>query len=92
MNFSVTLFSTRFFDSLEAYFNFCCIYILFLSFCTVDFEVWHLQLITGLVVLISSSRYILLKTWPDFAESSKAANQQVSTVQTFSSTTTLASW
>ncbi|XP_039685154.1 uncharacterized protein [Medicago truncatula] len=41
------------------------------------FEMWHLELITGIVVLISSSRYLLLKTWPDFAESSKAANRQV---------------
>ncbi|KAL5053569.1 hypothetical protein RYX36_034251 [Vicia faba] len=41
------------------------------------FEMWHLELITGLVVLISSSRYLLLKTWPDFAESSEAANTQV---------------
>nr|XP_027191712.1 uncharacterized protein LOC101508780 isoform X2 [Cicer arietinum] len=41
------------------------------------FEMWHLELITGLVVLISSSRYLLLKTWPDFAESSEAANRQV---------------
>ncbi|GMY26401.1 hypothetical protein FCV25MIE_21643 [Fagus crenata] len=41
------------------------------------FEMWHLELITGLVVLISSCRYLLLKTWPDFAESSEAANQQV---------------
>jgi hypothetical protein len=45
--------------------------------CTVGFEMWHLELITGLVVLISSCRYLLLKTWPDFAESSEAANQQV---------------
>ncbi|KAM5568055.1 hypothetical protein ABKV19_015895 [Rosa sericea] len=44
-----------------------------------DFEMWHVQLIAGLVILISSSRYILLKTWPEFAESSKAANQQVLT-------------
>uniref|UniRef100_A0A5B7BB38 CAAX prenyl protease 2/Lysostaphin resistance protein A-like domain-containing protein n=1 Tax=Davidia involucrata TaxID=16924 RepID=A0A5B7BB38_DAVIN len=43
------------------------------------FEMWHLQLITGLVILISSCRYLLLKTWPDFAESSEAANQQVLT-------------
>ncbi|XP_043703372.1 uncharacterized protein LOC122653567 [Telopea speciosissima] len=42
-----------------------------------DFELWHLELITGLVALISSCRYLLLKTWPDFAESSEAANQQV---------------
>ncbi|KAE9610343.1 hypothetical protein Lal_00006056 [Lupinus albus] len=41
------------------------------------FEMWHLELIAGLVVLISSCRYLLLKTWPDFAESSEAANQQV---------------
>ncbi|XP_050375120.1 uncharacterized protein LOC126792702 isoform X2 [Argentina anserina] len=41
-----------------------------------DFETWHLQLIAGLVILISSSRYLLLKTWPEFAESSKAANEQ----------------
>lgn len=44
---------------------------------TVGFEMWHLELITGIVVLISSSRYLLLKTWPDFAKSSEAANQQV---------------
>lgn len=42
-----------------------------------DFEMWHLELITGLVVVISSCRYLLLKTWPDFAESCEAANQQV---------------
>ncbi|KAK7247355.1 hypothetical protein RIF29_42236 [Crotalaria pallida] len=41
------------------------------------FEMWHLELIAGLVVLISSCRYLLLNTWPDFAESSEAANQQV---------------
>ncbi|KAK7369287.1 hypothetical protein VNO80_11323 [Phaseolus coccineus] len=41
------------------------------------FEFWHLELITGLVVLISSCRYLLLKTWPNFAESSEAANKQV---------------
>lgn len=41
------------------------------------FEMWHLEMITGIVVLISSSRYLLLKTWPDFAESSEAANRQV---------------
>lgn len=50
------------------------------AFCTVEFETWHLQLIAGLVILISSSRYLLLKTWPEFAESSKAANQQVSSI------------
>ncbi|XP_022726450.1 uncharacterized protein LOC111282576 isoform X1 [Durio zibethinus] len=41
------------------------------------FEMWHLELITGLVMLISSCRYVLLKTWPNFAESSEKANQQV---------------
>ncbi|KAK4283510.1 hypothetical protein QN277_000453 [Acacia crassicarpa] len=44
-----------------------------------DFETWHLELIIGLVVLISSCRFLLLKTWPDFAESSEAANQQILT-------------
>ncbi|CAJ2679393.1 unnamed protein product [Trifolium pratense] len=45
--------------------------------CTyVGFEMWHLGLMTGLVVLISSSRYLLLKIWPEFAESSEAANRQ----------------
>ncbi|GFY91484.1 CAAX amino terminal protease family protein [Actinidia rufa] len=44
-----------------------------------SFEMWHLQLVIGLVILISSCRYLLLKTWPDFAESSDAANQQVLT-------------
>ncbi|KAI4383572.1 hypothetical protein MLD38_009393 [Melastoma candidum] len=43
------------------------------------FEMWHLELITGLVVLISSSRYLLLKAWPEFSESSEAANRQVLT-------------
>uniref|UniRef100_A0A2C9USU0 CAAX prenyl protease 2/Lysostaphin resistance protein A-like domain-containing protein n=1 Tax=Manihot esculenta TaxID=3983 RepID=A0A2C9USU0_MANES len=42
-------------------------------------EMWHLELITGLVMLISLCRYFLLKTWPDFAESTEAANQQVLT-------------
>ncbi|KAG9446324.1 hypothetical protein H6P81_012452 [Aristolochia fimbriata] len=42
-----------------------------------DFQVWHLQLIIGLVILVSSCRYVLLKTWPGFAESTEAANQQV---------------
>ena len=50
---------------------------IFLPLSAVIFEMWHLELITGLVVLISSSRYLLLKTWADFAESSQAANQQV---------------
>uniref|UniRef100_A0A1D1XHF2 Uncharacterized protein ypbD n=1 Tax=Anthurium amnicola TaxID=1678845 RepID=A0A1D1XHF2_9ARAE len=41
------------------------------------FEMWHLELIGGLVILISLCRYILLNAWPDFAESSERANQQV---------------
>ncbi|KAF9591578.1 hypothetical protein IFM89_004632, partial [Coptis chinensis] len=41
------------------------------------FEMWHLKVIIGLVILISSSRYLLLQMWPHFAESSEAANQQV---------------
>lgn len=45
-----------------------------------SFETWHLQLITGLVILISSCRCLLLKTWSDFAESSEAANQHVLTL------------
>ncbi|XP_054785801.1 uncharacterized protein LOC129292257 isoform X2 [Prosopis cineraria] len=44
-----------------------------------DFEMWHLELIIGLVVLISSCRFLLLKTWTDFAESSEVANRQVLT-------------
>ncbi|KAK2972197.1 hypothetical protein RJ640_030742, partial [Escallonia rubra] len=42
-----------------------------------SFEMWHLELIIGLMVLISSCRFLLLKTWRDFAESSEVANQQV---------------
>ncbi|URD86445.1 CAAX protease self-immunity [Musa troglodytarum] len=44
---------------------------------SVGFEMWHLELILGLVLLISSCRYLLLKTWPDFSRSSEAANQQI---------------
>ncbi|KAG2261483.1 hypothetical protein Bca52824_068562 [Brassica carinata] len=44
---------------------------------TFGFETWHLGLIAGTVVLISSSRFLLLKSWPDFADSSEAANQQI---------------
>ncbi|CAH2045429.1 unnamed protein product [Thlaspi arvense] len=43
------------------------------------FETWHLGLIAGIVVFISSSRFLLLKSWPDFAESSETANQQILT-------------
>ncbi|CAI9278227.1 unnamed protein product [Lactuca saligna] len=44
-----------------------------------NFETWHLQGVVGLVILISSSRFLLLRTWSDFAESSEASNQQVLT-------------
>eukprot|EP00257_Ricinus_communis_P014480 XP_015572160.1 uncharacterized protein LOC8285438 isoform X1 [Ricinus communis] len=47
--------------------------------CIIGTETWHFELVIGLVVLISSSRYLLLMTWPDFAESTEAANQQVLT-------------
>lgn len=46
---------------------------------TFSFESWHLGLIMGSVILVSSCRFLLLKIWPDFAESSQAANQQVLT-------------
>ncbi|CAI9093298.1 OLC1v1028767C1 [Oldenlandia corymbosa var. corymbosa] len=41
------------------------------------FELWHMELIAGLVLGVSSCRYILLNSWTDFAESSEAANYQV---------------
>ncbi|KAG0520018.1 hypothetical protein BDA96_08G036600 [Sorghum bicolor] len=44
-----------------------------------NFETWHLELIAGLVIVISSSRYILLQTWSDFRDSSEAANRQILT-------------
>ncbi|PVH63352.1 hypothetical protein PAHAL_2G010900 [Panicum hallii] len=44
-----------------------------------NFETWHLQLVAGLVIVISSSRYILLQTWSDFRDSSEAANTQILT-------------
>lgn len=42
-----------------------------------SFETWHLELVAGLVIVISSTRYILLQTWPDFRDSSESANRQV---------------
>ncbi|TKW24844.1 hypothetical protein SEVIR_3G076700v4 [Setaria viridis] len=44
-----------------------------------NFETWHLELVAGLVIAISSSRYILLQTWSDFRDSSEAANTQILT-------------
>ncbi|KAL2519645.1 CAAX amino terminal protease family protein [Abeliophyllum distichum] len=46
---------------------------------TFNFELSHLVLIMELVILVSSCRYLLLKTWPDFSKSSEAANRQVLT-------------
>lgn len=42
-----------------------------------SFETWHLQLVAGLVIVISSARYLLLQTWPDFRDSSESANRQI---------------
>ncbi|PKU77014.1 hypothetical protein MA16_Dca001620 [Dendrobium catenatum] len=42
----------------------------------VGLEMQDVPLTIGTVALISSCRYILLKTWPEFSESSEAANQQ----------------
>lgn len=56
---------------------------LLLQLFAVGFQMWHLELITALVILISSFRYVLLKTLPNFAESSEAANQQVGSVLCF---------
>ncbi|XP_010556358.1 PREDICTED: uncharacterized protein LOC104825684 [Tarenaya hassleriana] len=44
---------------------------------TFGFEIWHLEMIGGMVIFITSCRLLLLKSWPDFAESSNAANRQV---------------
>ncbi|WVZ92409.1 hypothetical protein U9M48_038478 [Paspalum notatum var. saurae] len=44
-----------------------------------NFEAWHLELVAGLVIVISSSRYILLQTWSDFRASSEASNRQILT-------------
>ncbi|XP_073304862.1 uncharacterized protein [Primulina huaijiensis] len=43
------------------------------------FELWHLELVVGSVLLVSSTRFLLLKIWPDFAKSSETANRQVLT-------------
>uniref|UniRef100_A0A0D9WEQ4 CAAX prenyl protease 2/Lysostaphin resistance protein A-like domain-containing protein n=1 Tax=Leersia perrieri TaxID=77586 RepID=A0A0D9WEQ4_9ORYZ len=49
-----------------------------------NFEIWHLELVAGLVIVVSSSRYILLQTWSDFRNSSEAANRQILTsLETF---------
>ncbi|KAF0927835.1 hypothetical protein E2562_036465 [Oryza meyeriana var. granulata] len=49
-----------------------------------NFETWHLELVAGLVIIVSSSRYILLQTWSDFRNSSEAANRQIlTTLETF---------
>ncbi|XP_073130801.1 uncharacterized protein [Henckelia pumila] len=46
---------------------------------TFGFELWHLELVVGSVLLVSSTRFLLLKIWPDFAKSSETANQLVLT-------------
>ena len=53
------------------------------AFSAVNFETWHLELVAGLVIVISSSRYILLQTWSDFRDSSEAANRQVRNYEYF---------
>lgn len=68
-----------FITSTKSLFFFLCIFVL----STVGFEMWHLELIAGLVIMVSSCRFLLLKTWPDFAESSEAANQQVAVLTSF---------
>lgn len=40
-------------------------------------ESWHLEVILGLVVVVSISRQLLLKAWPEFLESSNIANKEV---------------
>ncbi|CAN6464381.1 unnamed protein product [Victoria cruziana] len=42
-----------------------------------SFDWEDLEMVIGLVVLVSTCRYFLLKLWPDFSDSSEAANQQV---------------
>ncbi|XP_031475938.1 uncharacterized protein LOC116247770 [Nymphaea colorata] len=42
-----------------------------------SFDWGDLELVIGLVVLVSTCRFFLLKLWPDFSDSSEAANQQV---------------
>ncbi|KAH0450941.1 hypothetical protein IEQ34_021633 [Dendrobium chrysotoxum] len=50
---------------------------LIICYTSVGLEMQDVPLTIGTVALISSCRYILLKTWPEFSESSEAANQQV---------------
>lgn len=40
-------------------------------------EFWYLEVVLGLVVVISISRQLLLRTWPEFLESSNTANKEV---------------
>ncbi|KAF3780132.1 hypothetical protein EJ110_NYTH39933, partial [Nymphaea thermarum] len=47
------------------------------SFLSDSFDWGDLELVIGLVVLVSTCRWFLLKLWPDFSDSSEAANQQV---------------
>ena len=65
------------YNQLFHYSNKLCFFKCTFVLSAVGFEIWHLELIAGLVIMVSSCRFLLLKTWPDFAESSEAANQQV---------------
>eukprot|EP00250_Pteridium_aquilinum_P014384 c21955_g1_i1 orf=196-831(+) len=40
-------------------------------------ESWHLEVMLGLVAVVSISRQLLLKAWPEFLESSDIANKEV---------------
>ena len=46
-----------------------------------DIEAWQLGVLFGLVVSVSIARQILIEVWPEFAESSDVANQQVMIVE-----------
>ncbi|KAL6911641.1 hypothetical protein ACP4OV_000446 [Aristida adscensionis] len=46
-----------------------------------NFETWHLELVAGLVILVSGGRYILLQTWSDFRDSSEAANSVLTSLE-----------
>ncbi|KAI5066069.1 hypothetical protein GOP47_0018693 [Adiantum capillus-veneris] len=42
-----------------------------------DVESWHLLVVCGLVLVVSSCRQLLLLAWPEFLESSDTANEEV---------------
>ncbi|XP_073144581.1 uncharacterized protein [Henckelia pumila] len=49
------------------------------KFSATDSWFWHLDLVVGSVLLVSSTQFLLLKIWPDFAKSSETAKQLVLT-------------